>query len=129
MKKWIVIPCVFAGVIVLDTVLAWGGSKFALITLAVTSVMVCGFMAVHGYGWRQALDGWNRSTGGWAAAQKWGMHQDLILRDALKDLSEYDEEAAEIHSGRSINASLEYLRATFNEEDAKEIAQAIKGGL
>ena len=123
---WWIIPLVFATNIILQTWLAWDGEQFALLTLAVSSVMLAGFLAVYAKGWRDALEGWGRSTSGWGAAQDWGMKQDLILRDVLKELGEWDEEAAEIHGGRSMNASIDYIK-TFGEDTY--ISAAIKDEL
>jgi hypothetical protein len=125
MKKWILIPAFFAALIVFDTVVAWRGDKFGLIMLAVTSLILTVIMGIYGHGWRQALDGWGRSTTGWGAAQTWGIKQDQILKDVLKELWEYDEEAVEIHNGRSATASLEYLK-TFNDEDVAYITEGLR---
>jgi hypothetical protein len=124
-KKWLFLPIGFAALIVLYTALAWRGDKIGLVLLAVTALMLTVVMGVYGHGWRSALEGWGRSTSGWAAAQTWGMKQDTILRDVLSELYEYDEEAVEIHHGRSANASLEYLK-TFNDEDAAYITEGLR---
>lgn len=112
-------------IIMSQTFVAWSGEKFGLIMLAVTSVFLAGFFAFSSYGWRKALDGWGRSTLGWGAAQSWGIRQDQILRDVLKELLDYDEEAVEIHYGRSAQSSREYLK-TFNDEDVAYITEGIR---
>lgn len=112
---WVIIPAVFIVNSILQAALAWRGSQFALIMLAVTSVLLALSAGFYARGWREALDGWKRSTDGWGAAQKWGMTQDAIMRDVLRELYEYDEEAVEIHSGRAQNAGIDYLMS-FDDE-------------
>jgi hypothetical protein len=116
--KWL--PFLVAGIFVVNSIflawLAWGGSQFAVATLTGSIFVLSVIYVLYAVGWRNALEGWGRSTAGWAAAQTWGMKQDTILRDVLKELYEFDEEAVEIHSGRSTNASVEYLK-TFAEEE------------
>lgn len=126
-KHWplILLGVAFLGIITLNTALAWGGDNTALITLAVVSVMTTVATVGFGWGWRDALEGWGHSTEGWGAAQEWGIKQDMILRDALNELWQYDEEAVEIHNGRSATASLEYLK-TFQDEDSEDIANVIR---
>jgi hypothetical protein len=123
--NWIAIPVLLICLIVTDTVLAWGGSKFALITLAVTAALL---VALYGYYLRlcrTTLDGWGETTAGWAAAQIWGMKTDSILREALTELAEFDEEAYVIYKGRASTATLEYLNVFLNE-DAHTLAQALR---
>lgn len=126
-KHWplLVLGVAFLGVIALNTALAWGGDNTALITLAVLSVMATVGMVGFGWGWRDALDNWGHTTEGWAAAQDWGIKQDMILRDVLNELWQYDEEAVEIHNGRSATASLEYLQF-FKNEDAEEVTEILR---
>lgn len=111
-RGWIVIPAVFIANTVMQTILAWDGNNFPLIMLAVSTVILCLAFIIFAKGWREALDGWGRSTTGWGAAQQWGMRQDSILRDALQELEEYDEEAVRIHGGRSTASNIEYLSDT-----------------
>ena len=116
MNRWLFIPFLIIPLIVFDTILAWYGSQAALLMLAVTAAGLAVAFTLSGHGWREALNGWGRSTAGWAAAQSWGMKQDVILRDVLRELHEYDEEAAVIHQGRSMDAGLEYIH-TFDDVD------------
>lgn len=125
MRRWHLITAFFVALIAFDAVLAWTGDKIALVTLAVIAAFLAVLSGYSGNGWARALDSWGRSTEGWAAAQKWGIKQDQILRDVFKELYEYDEEAVEIHNGRSATASLEYLR-TFNDEDAAYITEGLR---
>ena len=126
-KHWplFVLGFSFVAVIGLEAAIAWGGSQVGVITLAVMALMATAGMVGFGYGWRDALEGWSHSTESWGAAQDWGIKQDMILRDALNELWQYDEEAVEIHNGRSATASLEYLK-TFQDEDAVDIANVIR---
>ena len=127
MRVWV--PFIIAGIFIVSagfqTWLAWGGSHLAIGAMAVNILILSVIYTLYANGWRNSLEGWGRSTAGWAAAQTWGMKQDTILRDVLKELYEFDEEAVEIHSGRSTNASLEYLK-TFRDEDVEELMPAFR---
>lgn len=125
MKPWFIIPVIFITNTILQTALAWNGSKVPLVMLAVSTAFLACFLGYYSKSWHESLKGWGRSTQGWGAAQTWGMKQDTILRDVLRELYEYDEEAVEIHSGRSTNASLEYLK-TFQEEDVEALMPAFR---
>jgi hypothetical protein len=48
------------------------------------------------------------------------MEMDAILRDAISDLQEYDAEAAEIHAGRSVMSSVEYIKSFHNLTEKEE---------
>lgn len=113
---WFIIAAVFLANTAFQTWLAWDGDHFPLITLAVTVVFFVALMTVYQRGWRESLEGWGRSTAGWGAAQEFAMKQDEIIRDAVRDLEEYDEEAAAIHSGRARNAALAYVKTFGGDE-------------
>lgn len=123
--RWVIISGLFLANIVLCSVLAWQGSQFAIFTLAVTSAFLAVMLGFYGMMVKRTLTDWGRTLTIADAAQQWGMKQNTILEEALKELHEHDEEAAFIHGGRSTEASLEYLRA-FNDEDAAYIAHGIK---
>lgn len=110
-KLWLLAPLVL-GQITLCTALAWNGDNFALITLAVTAGVLGVLAYISGEGWTRALAGWDRSNAGWEATTEWAMLADEILRDALTELAEYDEEAATIHGGRAYNATVAYVQKT-----------------
>lgn len=115
--RWVLISGFFIACSTLSTVLAWNGSRISLVSLGLTAAFLAVMCGVYGIGWRSSLDGWERSTNNWGAAQHWGMKQDEILRDALKELSEYDDEAYQIHRGRSTTAGIEYLTTLAKESE------------
>lgn len=123
--RWILIAALFTGQAVLCSVLAWKGSQFAIVTLAVTTTFLAGMLAFYGVMLRGTLASWGRALALAEATQEWGMKQNTILEEALRELGEHDEEAAFIHGGRSTEASLEYMRA-FIPDDAATITRAIK---
>jgi len=114
MNKWnaILFTVVSIGVTALYTTLAWGGDHYALLALAVLSVIEAIFAGLFLWEWKVALKGWGRSTSGWASSQTWAIQQNIILRDTLNELRAYDEEAFSIHSGRATSASFEYLKSS-----------------
>lgn len=110
-KNHIIIPAIFLIQTTICTVFAWGGSHFSLIMLAVTSVILSVALGFYIRGWWSALDRWGVALVQWEAAQNWGVAANDILGDVLTELSEYDEEAVFIHSGRSLDASRAYAAA------------------
>lgn len=107
--RWILISCLFLTCTAVWTALAWDGSNFPLLVLASLNVILSVLVGVYGVGWRSSIERWRRSTTCWQAAQNWGIKENEILADALRELAEYDQEAHEIHSGRATVAGLEYL--------------------
>ncbi len=118
-KKWRLplLTALLVGIAILDTVLAWGGDRFALVMLCGLAIFTSILMGVYGKMVREILDGWAESTVGWSASQDWGMRQSKILQDALADLSEHDHEAAYIHSGRALNSNAEFVSVFDQEEE------------
>lgn len=120
--RWLITGGLFVVISFLWVGLAWDGDHFALIALGLTTVFLAVGCAFFGWHWSTSLQGWERSNDAWEATQKWGLHQDQILRDALNDLEEHDSEAAAIHSGRSIAASGKYIAAM----DTEGVVNAVK---
>lgn len=96
---------VTAGIFVLltflYTALAWSGDKFAIVLLA--SLSLIGTSAYFFASWllRDSLRDWIYAVYSWENSVKMVGDLDNIMIDSLKDLAEYDEEAAEIHIGRA----------------------------
>ena len=118
-NRWILIASLFLAQTTFCAVLAWQGSQFAVVTLAVTSAFLAIMLGMYGTMTGRTLNSWSY------AAQKWGIEKDKIMNDVLSELAEYDEEAVLVHGGRNLDADFEYLKL-FRDADAAYIAQGIR---
>jgi hypothetical protein len=119
-QRALLFPALFATLGILYTALAWNGDHIALLLLMANMLILAFFAGFYGKMVAEILPSWGESTEMWGASQEWGMQQSKILRDAITDLAEFNNEAAAIHTGRSVHANKAYLEAMHEKQEEHE---------